>query len=55
MYIVYIRERHNFSLVCTSRKTINFFEVKVNVQKIKYILACLIQSFSYKLWCKNIK
>ena len=33
MYIVYIRERDNFSLVCTSRKALIFFEIKVDVQK----------------------
>ena len=33
MYIVYIRDRYYFSLVCTFRKAINFFEVKVDVQK----------------------
>ena len=31
--IIYIRERHYFSLVCTSRKVIDFFEVNVDVQK----------------------
>ena len=31
MYIVYIRERYYFSLLCTFRKAINKFEVNVNV------------------------
>ena len=31
--IVYIRERYDFTLVCTSRKAIKFFEVKVDIQK----------------------
>jgi hypothetical protein len=31
MYIVYIKERHLFSLVCTFRNAINKFEVKINV------------------------
>ena len=33
MYIVYIRERYSFSLVCTSKNSIKFYEVKVDVQK----------------------
>ena len=33
MYIVYIRERYCFSLVCTFKKVIKNFEVKVDVQK----------------------
>ena len=32
MYIVYIRERHCFSLVCTSRKAIKKSNIKVDVQ-----------------------
>ena len=32
MYIVYIKERYLFSLVCTFRKAIKNFEAKVNVQ-----------------------
>ena len=32
-YIVYIMERYYFSLVCTSRKVIDFFEVKIDIQK----------------------
>lgn len=32
-YIVYMREGYYFSLVCTSRKAIIIFEVKVDVQK----------------------
>ena len=31
-YIVYIRERYNFPLVCTLKKAIKNFEVKVDVQ-----------------------
>ena len=53
VHIVYIRERDTFSLVCTSKKAINFFEVKVNVRTDKYIFACLIQPLSYKLWVKK--
>ena len=33
MYIVYVWEMCCFSLVCTFRKAIKNFEVKVNVQK----------------------
>ena len=33
MYIVYIRERYYFSLVCRCRNPIKFHEVKVDVQK----------------------
>ena len=33
MYIIYIRERYYFSLVCTFNKAIKNFEVKVDVQK----------------------
>ena len=34
MYIVYVRERYDFSLVCTLKKGVNFFlEVKVDVQE----------------------
>ena len=32
-YIVYTREEYYFSRVCTSRKVINIFKVKVDVQK----------------------
>ena len=32
-YMVYIREKYHFSLVCTSRKAIISFEVKIDVQK----------------------
>ena len=31
--MIYIKRRYCFCLVCTSRKAINFFEVKVHVQK----------------------
>jgi hypothetical protein len=31
--MIRIRERYCFSLVCTSRKFVDFFEVKVDVQK----------------------
>ena len=33
MYIVYIRERYCFSLVCTFQKAIKNFEVNVDSQK----------------------
>jgi hypothetical protein len=33
VYIVYIRERYSFSLVCTFQKAIENVEVKINVQK----------------------
>ena len=33
MYIVYMRERYYFSLVCTFEMVVNFFQVKVDVQK----------------------
>ena len=32
-YVIYIRERYYFSLVYISKKVVNFFEVKVDVQK----------------------
>jgi len=35
MYIVYVWEMYCFSLVCTFRKAIKNFEVKVNVQKVE--------------------
>ena len=33
MYILYIRERCCFSLVCTSERVVKSYEVKVDVQK----------------------
>ena len=33
MYIVYVKERYNISLMCTSKKGIENFEAKVDVQK----------------------
>jgi hypothetical protein len=33
LYIVYIRERHHFSLVCTFEKATKKFNLKVDVQK----------------------
>ena len=33
MYIVYIRERYFFSLVCASREAMKFSEVEIDVQK----------------------
>ena len=33
MYIVYIRERYYFSLVCTFKNAIKNSEVKIDVQK----------------------
>ena len=33
MYIVYIRERYCFSLVCTFEKVVYLFKVKVDAQK----------------------
>ena len=33
MFTVYINERVCFSLMCTFKKVIDFFEVKVDVQK----------------------
>ena len=33
MYVVCIRERYSFSLVCIYKKAIKYFEVKVDVQR----------------------
>jgi hypothetical protein len=32
-YIVYLRERYYFSIVCTFKKAIDIFEVKIDAQK----------------------
>ena len=62
MYIIYIRERYYFTLVCTSKKVVRFFEAKEDVQKgyggaslVKWTQKVLMYLKTVVFWVKRLK